>query len=99
MQFTSLSLRTSPGRRDELVERYRSLGILEASGALAAQVLIPADEPDAVVVTALWADAVACAAWQNSPQRQEFALALMPFFDSADAISSRGFHVAHHTAQ
>ncbi|MFC1407251.1 MULTISPECIES: antibiotic biosynthesis monooxygenase family protein [Streptacidiphilus] len=100
MEFTSLSLRTAPGRRDELVDYYGSVGILEASGALAAQVLIPADEPDTVVVTALWADAGAYTAWQNSPRRQEYALAMEQFFDSADGISTRSFRVAqHHAAQ
>ncbi|MET9386266.1 antibiotic biosynthesis monooxygenase [Streptomyces sp. NPDC002928] len=67
---------------------------MEASGALAAQVLIPADDPDAVVVTALWADADAYTAWQNSPRRLEFAQGVESFFDSADAISTRGYHVA-----
>ncbi|MER6274684.1 antibiotic biosynthesis monooxygenase [Streptomyces sp900105755] len=99
MTFTLLTLRTSPGRRDELVDYYRSASILEASNALAAHVLIPADDPDTIVVTALWADADACVAWQNSPRRQEFAGSMASFFDSADAVSTREFHVAHHTAQ
>jgi heme-degrading monooxygenase HmoA len=94
MKFTTLSLRTAPGRRDELIAYYRSAGILAASGAPAAQVLVPADEPDTIVVTALWADAAACAAWQNSPRRQELALGMAPFFDSADGVSTREFHVA-----
>ncbi|MET9386935.1 antibiotic biosynthesis monooxygenase family protein [Streptomyces sp. NPDC002928] len=94
MEFTWLSLRTAPGRRDELVDHYRSAGILEASGALAAQVLIPEEEPDTIVVTALWADADAYEAWQNSPKRQEYALGMAGFFDSADGVSTRSFHVA-----
>jgi heme-degrading monooxygenase HmoA len=99
MKFTTLSLRTSPGRRDELIAYYRSAGILAASGALASQVLVPADdEPDTIVVTALWADAAACAAWQNSLRRREYALGMAPFFESADAIGTREFHVAQHHA-
>ncbi|MFH8516903.1 putative quinol monooxygenase [Streptomyces gelaticus] len=98
MEFTLLSLRTAPGRRDDLIAYYRSAGILEASGALAAQVIVPADEPDTVVVTALWADADAYDTWQNSPRREEFAVGMASFFDSADAISTREFHVAHHSA-
>ncbi|MFF7889203.1 hypothetical protein ACH40F_50675 [Streptomyces sp. NPDC020794] len=99
MKFTTLSLRTSPGRRDELIPYYRSAGILGASGAPAAQVLVPADdEPHTIVVTALWADVAARAAWQNSPRRREIALGMAPFFDSADAISTREFHVAEHYA-
>lgn len=47
-------------------------------------------------MTALRADAAAYDTLQNSPQRQEFAEAMMPFFDSTDAVSTRGFHVAHH---
>ena len=96
MEFTSLSLRTSPGRRNELVDYFRSAGILKASGALAAQILIPADEPDTMVVTALWEDAAAYDAWQNSPKRLEYVEAVTPLFDSADGVSTRGFHVAHH---
>ncbi|MCI3274948.1 putative quinol monooxygenase [Streptomyces cylindrosporus] len=96
MTFTALSLRPAPGRRDELIAYYRSAGILEASGAIASQVLVPEDDPDTVVVTALWADDDARAAWQNSPRRLEFARGMAPFFDSADAASTRVFRVAHH---
>ncbi|MFJ6892987.1 antibiotic biosynthesis monooxygenase [Streptomyces hokutonensis] len=98
MKFTTLSLRTSPGRRDELIAFYRSADVLAVSGALAAQILVPPDEPDTIVVTALWADAAACAAWQNSPLRRELAQGMAPFFDSADAVSTREFHVARHHA-
>lgn len=99
MRFTLLSLRTSPGRRAELLAYYRAAGILEASGALAAQLLIPADEPDTSVVTALWADAAAYGTWQNSPKRQEFAAVMTRFLDAADAVTTRSFDVVHHAAR
>lgn len=97
MKLTLLTLRAAPGRRDALIAYYRSAGVLEASGALAAEVLVPTDDEDTVVVTALWADADACTAWQNSPQRREFAHNMAPFVDSAEAASTREYHVAHHS--
>ena len=97
MKLTSLTLRTAPGRRDALIAYYRSAGVLEASGALAAEVLVPSDEADTVVVTALWADADACTAWQNSSQRREFAHGMASFFDSPGSTSTREYHVAHHS--
>ncbi|MFJ8794366.1 antibiotic biosynthesis monooxygenase [Streptomyces sp. NPDC102462] len=96
MEFTLLTLRPAPGRRDELVAHYRAAGILEASGALSSQVLVPEGGAE-VVVTALWADDQARADWQNSPRRKEFARGMAPFFDSADAASTRVFHVGHHS--
>ncbi|MEU1181676.1 hypothetical protein ABZ464_29330 [Streptomyces sp. NPDC005820] len=56
------------------------------------------DEPNTAVVTALRAGADACTAWQNSPRRQELALGMALFLDSIDAMSTREFHLAHHSA-
>ncbi len=90
-----LTLRPAPGRVEDLIAHYRAAGILEASGALSSQLLLPDDEPDSVVVTALWADSAAYTAWQNSPERLEFSRSLAPFFGSADSAHTREFQVTH----
>ncbi|POX42941.1 hypothetical protein C3486_03390 [Streptomyces sp. Ru73] len=95
MKFTMLTLRPAPGRVDDLIAYYRAAGILEASGALSSQVLVPDDDPGTVVVTALWADPAAYAAWQNSPERLEFSRGMTPFFGSADSAHTREFQAEH----
>ncbi|MFF1398019.1 putative quinol monooxygenase [Streptomyces sp. NPDC058287] len=94
-KMTMLTLRPSAGRVEEVIAYYRTAGVLEASGAVTAHVLVAEDDPGAVVVTALWADPAAYATWQNSPERQEFGRGMAPFFDSADGAHTREFHVAH----
>ncbi|MEU6498466.1 antibiotic biosynthesis monooxygenase family protein [Streptomyces californicus] len=96
MKFlTMLTLRPTTGQVDDVVAHYRAAGVLEASGALASHVLVADDDPDTVVVTALWADAAAYTAWQNSPERRKFGEGMAPFFDSADGAHTRTFRVEH----
>ncbi|WP_411576671.1 antibiotic biosynthesis monooxygenase family protein [Streptomyces mutabilis] len=98
MRFTMLTLRPAPGRVDDVIAYYRAAGILEASGALSSQVLVPDDDPDTVVVTALWADQAAYTAWHNSAQRLEFSRGMAPFFGSADSAHTREFQVGYGNA-
>lgn len=93
-RLTLLTLRPKPGRAEELIAYYRSAGILEASGALSAQVLTSEDDPDEVVVAALWADPAAYAQWHSSPARLAFGEALAPLI-SPDGASTREFRVVH----
>lgn len=93
-----LTLRPAPGRVDDVIAYYRAAGILEASGALSSQILVPDDDPDAVVVTALWADPAGYAAWHNSPERLKFSQGMARFFGSADSAHTRGFQVEHGNA-
>nr|WP_159059416.1 antibiotic biosynthesis monooxygenase family protein [Streptomyces antibioticus] len=95
MRLTMLTLRPAPGRVEDLIAHYRAAGILEASGALSSQILVPDDEPDTVVVAALWADSAGYTAWQNSPERLEFSRGLAPLFGSAASPHTREFQVAH----
>lgn len=90
-----LTLRPAPGRVDDVLAYYRAAGVLEASGALFSQVLVPDDDPGTVVVTALWADPAAYRAWHNSPERLEFSRGMAPFFDSPDGAHTREFQVEH----
>lgn len=94
-KLTILTLRPAGGHVDDVIAYYRTAGVLEASGALASYVLVAEDDPGTVVVTALWADAAACTAWQNSSERREFGEGMAPFFDSADSARTREFRVAH----
>ncbi|MEV5516078.1 antibiotic biosynthesis monooxygenase family protein [Streptomyces flaveolus] len=95
MRLTMLTLRPTPGRVDDVIAYYRAAGILEASGALSSQVLVPDGDPGAVVVTALWADLAAYTAWHNSPERLKFSQGMAPFFGSADSAHTREFQVKH----
>ncbi|MFC7965481.1 putative quinol monooxygenase [Streptomyces cinereoruber] len=94
-KFTMLTLRPTADRVDDVIAYYRTAGVLEASGAAASHVLVAEDDPGTVVVTALWTDSAAYAAWQNSLERREFAEGMAPFFDSADSAHTREFRVAH----
>ncbi|WP_116204651.1 antibiotic biosynthesis monooxygenase family protein [Amycolatopsis circi] len=96
--LTMLTLRPAAGRTQEVLAYYREQGVLEASGALTAQVLVDGDDPDTVVVTALWADRSAYTAWQNSPKRREFSAGMAAFFDSAHGAHTREFQVAHESS-
>ena len=90
-----LTLRPAPGRVDDVIAYYRAAEILEASGALSSQVLVPDDDPGTLVVTAVWADPAAYTAWQNSSERLEFSQGMAPFFGSADSAHTQEFQVLH----
>ncbi|MFD0039908.1 antibiotic biosynthesis monooxygenase family protein [Streptomyces anulatus] len=93
--LTMLTLRPTAGQVGDVIAYYRTVGVLEASGALASHVLVADDDPGTVMVTALWADSAAYTTWQNSPERRKFGEGMAPFFDSADAAHTREFRVAH----
>ncbi|WP_159499687.1 antibiotic biosynthesis monooxygenase [Microbacterium sp. 18062] len=67
-----LVLRSAGGRIDELVERYRSVGIIEAAipfGLLRGEALRDTARPDLLIVTSLWHDGAAYDSWLASEER------------------------------
>jgi heme-degrading monooxygenase HmoA len=71
-----LTIRTKPGRRDELVELFTRLQILEKAsrqeGFISSEVQVPVDgDDDHVLVTAEWTSAEAYQGWLDNPVREE----------------------------
>jgi quinol monooxygenase YgiN len=70
-----LYIRAKPGRRDELVELFTRLEILEKAshqeGFISAEVHVPADGEELVLVTATWTSPEAYQGWLDNPVREE----------------------------
>jgi quinol monooxygenase YgiN len=70
-----LSIRTKPGRRDQLVELFTRLQILEKAsrqeGFISSEVQVPVDDDDHIVVTATWTSPDAYRGWLENPIREE----------------------------
>ena len=70
-----LFIRTKPGRRDELVELFTRLEILEKAsrqeGFISSEVQVPVDDDDHIVVTATWTSPDAYRGWLENPIREE----------------------------
>ena len=70
-----LYIRTKPGRRDELVELFERLQILEKAslqeGFISSEVHVPVDGDDLVLVTATWTSPDAYQGWLDNPVREE----------------------------
>lgn len=80
-----LYLRTQPGRRTALVDSYRELRVLEDAleqdGCLGCELHFSLDDPDLVLVTALWRDADAYAGWVANPRRERARSTIEPLID------------------
>jgi len=94
MVRTLLYLRPKPGARDEIVEFYRRHGILERAlqqdGCLGAELELPVEDRDDIVVTALWRDAAAYEGWVNNPERAAHADELASLVDGDFDAAVRG---------
>jgi heme-degrading monooxygenase HmoA len=70
-----LYIRTKPGCRDQVVELFERLQILEQAslqpGFISSEVHVPVDGEDLVLVTATWSSAEAYRGWLESPVREE----------------------------
>lgn len=98
-----LFLHTWPGRRDELVAIFARLRVLERAsetpGFLGAELQVPSDGSDHVLVTATWESSAAYAGWLESAVRAELRpefeplLAMDPeprVYEVVDAATSPG---------
>ena len=97
---TFLTLRVTPDGASGLVGAFRRLGILNLSGhqegCLGTEIDVSADGRKAIV-TALWEDEDAYAAWTSRPDREEMARAISEFLDESLEAQSVGeiLTVAH----
>lgn len=75
MTRSVLVIRAKPGRRDELVELFSRLQVLEKAsrqeGFVSCEVQVPADDDEHVLVTALWTSPDAYQGWLDNPVREE----------------------------
>lgn len=75
MTRSVLVIRAKPGRRDELVELFARLQVLEKArrqeGFVSCEVQIPTDGDEHVLVTALWTSPDAYQGWLDNPVREE----------------------------
>ena len=92
-----LRLRAKRGRRDELVELFDRLGIFAAAseqdGFLAAELQVPLDDTEEVIVTATWTSPEAYDGWLASPVRAELGPQLEPLLDGEP--ESRTYLIVH----
>ena len=72
-----------PGRRDEFVETFRRIHVLETSshqaGWRGGQLLVDVSDPDAAMVIARWDSPAAYQGWLDNPVREEIGDQLEPF--------------------
>jgi len=82
MTRSVLFLRTRPGKREELVRAFERLGVLQAASAqpgfLGAELHVPLDDADHVLVLASWASPEAYQAWLDNPIREAARAELEP---------------------
>ncbi len=82
-----LYLRTQPGKRAAVVDGYRELRILEDAleqdGCLGCELQLSQDDPNLVLVTALWRDADAYAGWVANPVRERARSTIEPLVEGA----------------
>lgn len=93
-----LYLRTQPGKRAALVDGYRDLRVLEDAleqdGCFGCELQLSHDDPDLVLVTALWRDAGAYAGWVANPVRERARSTIEPLLDGP--IEGTLFDIALH---
>lgn len=96
---TALEFRIRPGCADALVQLFRDERILEKSteeGALSAEIAIT-DDGSSALVTAVWDDPVAYAAWTSRADRADLAERLEPLLSQEidEATVGRVYTIAH----
>jgi quinol monooxygenase YgiN len=72
-----------PGKRDEFLQTFRRLQVLETSSRQAGwrggQLLVDVEDPDAAMVIARWDSPAAYQGWLDNPVREEIGDQLEPF--------------------
>jgi quinol monooxygenase YgiN len=83
MTQSVLRFTLEPGRRDEFVETFTRIKVLETSSGQAGwrggQLLIDIDDPDTAMVIAQWDSPAAYQGWLDNPVREEIGEQLEPF--------------------
>jgi len=93
-----LYLTTKPGKRAAVVDGYRELRILEDAleqeGCLGCELQLSQEDPNLILVTALWRDAGAYAGWVANPVRERARSTIEPLVEGA--IEGTLFDIALH---
>jgi quinol monooxygenase YgiN len=95
-----LYVRPRSGKTDAVVEYYKEKRVLEAAleqqGCLGAEIQVPEDAEEPLLVTALWESGQAYQGWIDNPVRGTFAADLGELLDE-DLASVKGgvYEVAH----
>ncbi|MGW7754129.1 hypothetical protein ACWGK6_21825 [Streptomyces violaceusniger] len=85
-----LLLRPAPGRLQDTLDLYRDRGTIEAAflyGVLPGLILVPATDPEDIMVTSVWADESGYESWCASAERAEILAALRPLPAADDAMT------------
>lgn len=95
-----LYVRPRSGKANAVVEYYKRKRVLETAleqpGCLAAEIQVPLDEDELLLVTALWQSAEAYQGWIDNPVRRTFATELDELVDEGLADARGGvYEVAH----
>jgi heme-degrading monooxygenase HmoA len=89
-----------PGRRDDFVETFRRIEVLETSSALpgyrGGQLFADVEDPDTALVTAQWDSPAAYQEWLDHPAREEIGEQLRPFW--AEDPQGAVFELVHDVA-
>lgn len=84
-----LTFRITPGRRQEFLDTFREISVLETSsfqaGYLGAELHLDLHDSDVALVTAVWESAAAYQGWLDNPVRQTLSDRLEPFMDGEPA--------------
>jgi heme-degrading monooxygenase HmoA len=92
---TQVHLRAGPGRRDELLRELDRLQVFvavrEQPGFLAAEVMVPDDDPDLVLVAASWSSPEHYERWRSSTARDELLRGLQESLSAEPEV--RVYHV------
>lgn len=92
-----LAARSKPGQRDSLIEAFVGLQVFEECrqsipGFISGELLVSAEDPDAVKVSVLWADRASWQSWQDSPLRMVQQATLLPFLSSVPSSTTLVVH-------
>lgn len=78
-----LTLRTLPGRRQELIDLYAELEVLRKAldqpGAIDMALTESLDDADAILITSSWDDPASYQAWLDHPEREQLIAEIGPF--------------------
>jgi quinol monooxygenase YgiN len=83
LYLSVLTLRTLPGKRQELIDLYAELEILRKAlaqpGAIDMALTEALDDADSILITSSWDDPASYQAWLDNPARDELTAAIGPF--------------------
>ena len=94
-KISALTLRVPAYRVDAVVAYYRAEGVMEASGAASAQLLVADGDPGRITCIAHWTDVDGYARWQRDPRREVFSTGIAHAAAGQIVVHSEEFTVVH----